>query len=123
MAKTLKEILAEKNASRRVGGGSATSALPEQKMPVANAEDDLDPRELASEKPGQNLPDEWPGSETDDFFWKQAYTAFATELAIVREPAPSAYGWIAVIRKEKNARPILLARLPLAAGFRPDEPF
>jgi hypothetical protein len=120
---TLKELLAAKNAARRVGGGSGTSARPEQKMPIANAEDDLDPRELASEKPGQNLPDEWPGAGEDDFFWKQAYTAFATELAIVREPAPSAYGWIAVVRKEKNARPILLARLPLAGGFNPADPF
>lgn len=120
---TLKELLAAKSASRRVGGGTSTGAPPQEKMPVANATDDLDPRELASMKQGQSIPDEFPGAGTDDHFWKQAYSAFATELAIVMEPAPSAYAWIAVVRKEKNARPILLSRLPLANGFTPGDPF
>ena len=120
---TLKELLAAKNAARRVGGGDSTSAPPVEKTPVANGRDDFDPRELASMKQGQNIPDEWPGAETADHFWKEAYTAFATEMAIVVEPAPSAYAWLAVVRKDKIARPILLARLPLANGFNPADPF
>lgn len=119
---TLKELLAAKN-NRRVGGGDSTAPPPAEKAPVANIGDELDPRELASMTQGQNIPDEFPGTGTDDHFWKQAYTAFATEMAIVVEPAPSAYAWIAVVRKEKNARPILLARLPLATGFNPADPF
>lgn len=120
---TLKELLAAKNAARRVGGGDSTSPPPVEKTPVANGRDDFDPRELASMKQGQNIPDEWPGAETADHFWKEAYTAFATEMAIVVEDAPSCYAWLAVVRKDKNARPILLARLPLANGFTPGDPF
>lgn len=62
---------------------------------------------------GQTIPDEWPGAGTGDFDWKQAYGAFAAEMCVVMEPAPSGWAWLAIGRKDRPGRPLLLARLPL----------
>ena len=80
-----------------------------------------DGRELGAVD-GQSLPDEWPGAGTGDFDWKRAYGAFSSELAIVVEPAPSGYAWLAVARKDAPGKPLLLARLPLHSAVPGETP-
>ena len=108
---------AEANPASRCGVARETTCNPS--LAAGGLRDDG--RELGAVE-GQSLPDEWPGPGTGDFDWKRAYGAFASELAVVVEPPPSGYAWLAVARKDQPGRPLLLARLPLHAAVPGETP-
>ena len=72
-----------------------------------------EPRELAEMEPGEQVPMDHPQDPTDKeaAAWFTACHAFDSKLAIVLEPSPSPFAWIAVEQAGRN--PILILRLPL----------
>ena len=122
---TLNEILAKRKVQRAAAATATAKPAADiepirpvrESMPVhTGGEVEMVGRELQSPEAGENLPDEWPGNGTDDYLWKQAYSGFASELRIIPDIA-SGWCWLAVVRQDKAARPILLCKLRFEPRF------
>ena len=117
---SLKELIEAKKKNRRgltlSGGPSAPPQKQESKPP--------EPRELGQNRPGEQIPFEFPTEDKAKDGWLRAKQAFDTEMGIMIDPGENPeFAWIAIQRKDDPSNLILLHHLPILVAKKSDEPF